>query len=69
MPRREKLFRFLAALMLDKFYGIVTIRFEAGKVTHVAPETRRAWQYTDLPSALGRGPGAAPREAPCQKGR
>ncbi len=31
MPRGEKLFRFLAALMLDRFYGTVTIRFEAAR--------------------------------------
>jgi len=49
MPRGEKLFRFLAGLMLDKFCGAVTIRFEAGKVTHVETETRRRWQYRDLP--------------------
>ncbi|MHC4479592.1 MAG: hypothetical protein ACYS1C_01270 [Planctomycetota bacterium] len=35
--------------MLDKFYGTVTIRFEAGKVTHVETQTRRTWQYADLP--------------------
>jgi len=49
MSKGEKLFRFLAALMLDKFYGTVTIRFESGKVTHVETETRRMWQYRDLP--------------------
>ncbi len=41
MPRGEKLFRFLAALMMRGFYGSVTIRLEAGKVTHVETETRR----------------------------
>ena len=45
----EKLFHFLARLILDKFYGSVTIRFESGKVTHVETETRRMWQYRDLP--------------------
>ena len=45
----EKLFHFLARLILDKFYGSVTIRFESGKVTHVETETRRLWQYRDLP--------------------
>jgi hypothetical protein len=35
MPRGEKLFRFVASLMLRDFYGTVTIRFESGKVTHV----------------------------------
>ena len=49
MPRGEKLFRFLASLILREFYGTVTIRFEAGKVTHVETETRRVWQYKDLP--------------------
>ena len=49
MPRGEKLFRFLASLILRKFYGTVTIRFEAGKATHVEMETRRSWQYGDLP--------------------
>jgi len=45
----EKLFHFLARLILEKFYGSVIIKFEAGKVTHVETETRRAWQYKDLP--------------------
>lgn len=49
MPRGEKLFRFLASLILHQFYGTVTIHFEGGKVTHVATETRRSWQYGDLP--------------------
>ena len=49
MPRGEKLFRFVGSFMLDKFYGAVTIRFEAGKVTHVETESRRMWRYKDLP--------------------
>ena len=49
MPRREKLFRFLADLMLREFYGLVIIRFESGKVTHVETETRRTWRYRDPP--------------------
>ena len=49
MKTGEKLFHFLARLILDKFYGSVTIRFESGKVTHVETETRRMWQYRDLP--------------------
>jgi len=49
MKTGEKLFHFLAKLILDRFYGSVTIRFEHGKVTHVETETRRAWQYKDLP--------------------
>ena len=44
-----KPFNFPADLVLDRFYGTVTIRFEHGKVTHVETETRRAWQYKDLP--------------------
>ena len=54
MKTGEKLFHFLAKLILDRFYGSVTIRFEHGKVTHVETETRRAWEYKNLPS-----PGAA----------
>ena len=49
----EKLFHFLAMLILDKFYGSVTIRFEHGKVTHVETETKRMWQYKDLPDDAG----------------
>ena len=49
MKQGEKLFRFLAGLVLQKFYGTVTIRLEAGKVTHVETETRRMWRYGDLP--------------------
>ena len=50
MPTGEKLFRFLARLMLDRFHGTVTIRFQAGKVTHVTRESTRTWEYRDLPS-------------------
>ena len=49
MKQGEKLFKFLANLILQKFYGNVIIRFEAGKATHVETETRRAWRYGDLP--------------------
>ena len=45
----ERLFKFLARLILDGFYGSVTIKFEAGKVTHVETEARQHWQYKDLP--------------------
>ena len=45
----EKLFKFLARLILDQFYGSVTIRFEHGKVTHVETETRQHWEYKNLP--------------------
>jgi len=50
MKKGEKLFRFLASLILCEFYGTVTIKFENGKVTHVETETRRKWQYDELPS-------------------
>ena len=53
MPRGEKLLKFLASLMLQDFYGVVIIRMEAGKVTHVEIETRRTWQYRDLPVEVG----------------
>ncbi len=45
----EKLFKFLASLILRIFYGTVIIRFESGKVTHVETKMRRMWQYRDLP--------------------
>ena len=48
----EKLFRFLADLMLRDFHGIVTIRFEAGKVEHVETETQRTWRCGDLPEQV-----------------
>lgn len=48
MQSGEKLFGFLAGLMLRRFYGTVTIRLEAGKVTHVETVTRRLWRYKDL---------------------
>ena len=55
MKTGENIFRFLARMILDKFYGTVTIRLENGKVTHVETETRRMWQYKDLPDpALAR---------------
>jgi hypothetical protein len=49
MPRAGKLFRFLAGLILQWFYGTATIRFEDGKVTHVEVETPRRWEYRELP--------------------
>ena len=45
----------LAGLMLQGFYGSVTIRFESGKVTHVDVETRRRWEYRELPERHDRG--------------
>lgn len=30
-------------------YGRVMIRFEGSNVTHVEIETRRSWEYKDLP--------------------
>jgi len=56
----EKLFHFLARLILDKFYGSVAIKFEAGKVTHVEMETRRMWQYKDLPDPVSARDGCGP---------
>ena len=56
MKKGEKLFKFLASLILREFYGTVTIRFEAGKVTHVATETRRTWRYCDLADDVVQGP-------------
>ena len=50
MPKGEKLLKFLASLIVRQFYGTVTIRFEAGKVTHVETETRWMWQYKELPA-------------------
>jgi hypothetical protein len=49
LKRGERLFKFLAGLILDRLYGSVTIKFEHGKVAHVEQETRRLWQYKDLP--------------------
>ena len=57
MLRGEKLFTFLASLILRKFYGTITIRFEGGKVTHVTTESRQTWQYRDLPEQLSESPG------------
>ena len=57
MKKGEKLFKFLASLILREFYGAVTINFEEGRVTHVEMETRRTWKYHDLPDH----PKSAPR--------
>jgi len=51
MVTGEELFKFLARLMLDKFYGAITIRLEKGKVTHVETEM---WRYQDLPDEMMR---------------
>jgi len=50
----ELLINFVARFIMDKFYGTVTIRFEARKVTHVETETRRAWRYQDSPDEVER---------------
>ncbi len=54
MPRGERPLKFPASLILREFYGTVTIRFEAGKVTHVTAESRRTWQYNHLPATAAR---------------
>ena len=41
--------------MLRGFYGTVIIRFEDGKATHVEIETRRMWQYQELPNEVEQG--------------
>ena len=41
MLRGEKLFKFVASLVLHHFYRTVTMRFESGKVTRLETETRR----------------------------
>ena len=53
MKTGEKLSQFLQGLALDRFFGTVTIKYEHGKVTHVETETRRHWEYRDLPARLG----------------
>ncbi len=60
MPRGEKLFRFMADLMLREFYGRVITRFEDGKVTNVETETRWMWEYKDLPMKTDTEPGLRP---------
>jgi len=47
----DRLFRYLADLIINKFFGTVTVRFEAGKVTHVEAATRRIYEYGQLPDA------------------
>jgi len=49
----EKPFRFLADSTLHDFYGVVIMRMAAVKVTHVETETRRSWQYKDMPEETG----------------
>lgn len=62
MNTGERLFKFLAGLVLEKFYGSVTIKFEGGKVTHVETETRRRWEYRELPApGSGNGDLSGPR--------
>ena len=56
MPRGERLFKFLAGLIVRKFYGTVIIRFESGRVTHVETESRRMWRYGDLPEEMKSAP-------------
>jgi hypothetical protein len=51
--RGEKLLKSLAGLMVDRFHGSVTIRFESGKVTHVGAASKRMWAYKSLPTGSG----------------
>ena len=46
----EKLFKFLRQFFTGKFFGSITIRFESGKVTHVEVQSRRVFEYGELPS-------------------
>lgn len=55
MKHGEKLIQFLHGLALDRFFGTVTIKYEHGKVTHVETETRRVWQYRELPERAWTG--------------
>jgi len=55
MSTGEKLLKLLAHFVFQRFYGTVTIRFEGGKVTHVESETRRTWQYKELPEDRDKG--------------
>ncbi len=64
MPRGQKLLKFLASLMLDSFHGVVIIRIEAGKVTHVETETRRSRQNKDLPRETAGASGLAHNRCP-----
>jgi hypothetical protein len=43
LPKGEKLFNLLASLQRVDFYGTMTVRYEAGKVTHVETNARRMW--------------------------
>lgn len=49
MPKGERLFKSLAALMLRRFYGTLAVRLECGKVAHVTTETARTWECNNLP--------------------
>ena len=57
MKTGEKLFRFLEALMVERFHGIVTVKFQNGKATHVDVETRRSYEYRELPDRYGASDG------------
>ena len=56
MKKGEKLFRFLASLILREFYGSVTIRFERGNATHVDLKMQRTWEYAELPEGADSTP-------------
>ena len=62
MRQGEKLFKFLANLMLEQFYGTVTIRFESGKVTHVATKVKHIYEYRDRPDEIGDCDGSSNRK-------
>ena len=55
MPGGDRLFKFLAGLMVRRFHGTITIRFQEGKATHVTAESRRTWEYRHLPASLAVG--------------
>jgi len=46
----DRLFSFLRAFFRDRFFGTVIIKFEHGKVTHVEVNTRRSYEFKDLPA-------------------
>ena len=64
--RRENRSRLPGSLALGKFYGTVTIRFEAGKLMHVETQARRTWRSQDLPDECDHERGE-PRETTARR--
>jgi len=67
MSKGERLFKFLASLVMRGFYGSVIIALESPKVMHLETETRRTWRCHDRPNETDKESTHQATEGGCAK--